>query len=209
MSSLNDICVFDFETTGLDHVNDRVIEMAAIRVINGTVVATFSAFLQFDGVIPTKITEITGITSDMLVGGMDEKLAFTMLRRIMGPDTLLVAHNAAFDLQFLHHTMQRLSGKTFKNPFIDTMTIARDRSTYPHTLVDMCGKYGITLEGAHRALNDVEGCWNLLQAMHREEPVDRWINHLGYLKKYAAPAWVPEYATLFGTENKYEKRTVV
>ncbi|MCA0754868.1 3'-5' exonuclease [Paenibacillus sp. N4] len=206
---LNDICVFDFETSGLDPAKERVIEMAAIRVVNGQTVAGFSTFVQFEGDLAPKITELTGITPDMLVGGLPEKTAFLCLRHIMGPSSLLVAHNAAFDLQFLHHAMFRLAGKTFSNPFIDTLTIARDRTTYPHRLDNMCEKYGIKLEGAHRALNDVEGTLAVLQAMHAELPVDDWVNKLGYMKKYGPPAWAPAHADLIPMTLKYEERKAI
>lgn len=199
---LSNLTVIDFETSGLDPAKERVIEMAAIRVVNGVQVTSFSALIRFDGELPAKITEITGLTGDMLSGGMEENRAFRMLRAIM-EDSTLVAHNAAFDLQFLHHTMQRLIGETFSNPFIDTMTIARDRHPFPHRLEPMCDRYGIKLEGAHRALNDVEATYKLLMAMDREKPVDEWINRLGYLRKYGPPKWAPDHAELFGTDNRY------
>ncbi|MDF9845114.1 MULTISPECIES: 3'-5' exonuclease [unclassified Paenibacillus] len=205
---LNDITVFDFETTGLNPENERIIEMAAIRVVGGQLVTGFHTLVNPGRKLDPKITEITGITEEMLVDAMDENLAIRILRNIMG-SSLLVAHNAAFDLQFLHWAMQRLAGKTFENPFIDTMTISRERTTYPHKLTDMCGKYGIVLEGAHRALNDVEGCWELLKALHEEESVLPFVNRLGYLSKYDPPAWAPAYAELFPTQNKYEKRGAV
>ncbi|WP_110933780.1 3'-5' exonuclease [Paenibacillus bouchesdurhonensis] len=205
---LSNITVFDFETTGLDPVEERVIEMAAIRVVDGEIVTGFHTLVQPGKQLTSKITEITGITDEMLVDAMDESLAFRILRNIMG-DSLLVAHNAAFDLQFLHHALNRLAGRTFTNPFIDTLTISRDRHFYPHKLTDMCGKYGIELEGAHRALNDVLGCWELLKAMHDDEPVDAYLNRLGYLSKYGPPVWVPEHASIFGTQNRYEPREVV
>lgn len=199
---LNSVTVFDFETTGLDPVNDRVIEMAAIRVVDGVTVSSFNSMIRFDGELPPKITEITGITGFMLRGAMDELLAFKLLRNIM-QDSLLVAHNAAFDLGFLHHSLTRLGGKSFSNPFIDTLTICRDRHVYPHKLEDMCKTYGIVLDGAHRAINDVEGTWQLLRALHSENPIDEWVNQLGYLSKYGPPKWAPTYAKLFGTSNRY------
>jgi len=202
---LDDICVYDFETSGLDHKNDRVIELAAIRVKGGKVVHEFSTIVRQPIVIEAKITELTGITQDEVDVGMDELTAFKVLRQIMG-DAVLVAHNAVFDLQFLHWTMMRLAGKTFSNPFLDTMTISRDRHPYPHRLEPMCERYGIVLDGAHRALNDVRATLDLLMALHSEDPVDRWMNRLGYLSKFPAPLWVPEYATAFPTANKYERR---
>ncbi|MEK5417073.1 3'-5' exonuclease [Paenibacillus sp. FSL L8-0708] len=200
---LSNVTVFDFETTGLSPQRDQVIEMAAIRCIDGEVVSEFRTMIQFEGKLTAKITEITGITDSMLVGGMDEETAFRVLNRMIG-DSLLVAHNAAFDLSFLHFALQRLAGRTFINPFIDTLTISRDRHFYPHKLENMCDRYGIELTGAHRALNDVYGCWELLKGMHVERPVDDYLNRLGYLNKYGPPAWSPPHARLYGTENRYQ-----
>lgn len=193
---LDDLCVFDFETSGLDPTKERVVEMAAIRVIKGIQVSEFRTFVKYDGKLAPKITELTGITDEHLINGMEEKQAFLNLRRVMGPKTLLVAHNATFDLAFLHYTMFRIQEITFANPFIDTLTIARDRTKFPHTLTDMCGKYNIPLNGAHRALEDVEGTLALLQAMHAERPVDEWKNKLSYVAKFGKPEWVPSYAEI-------------
>ncbi|WP_246096161.1 3'-5' exonuclease [Paenibacillus sinopodophylli] len=196
MCIMDDICVFDFETSGLSPIEERVIEMAAIRYREGQRVSEFSTLIKFDGELTPKITEITGITDEKIANGMDEKTAFLCLRHIMGPSSVLVAHNAQFDLQFLHHAMFRIAGKTFANPFIDTLTIARDRTKYPHTLTDMCNNYNIPLDGAHRALADVEGTLALLQAMHKQHPVDEWVNKLSYVAKYGEPKWVPAHAEL-------------
>lgn len=205
---LDNVTVFDFETSGLDARENRVIEMAAIRVRNGEIVGEFQTIVFQHIELPEEITKLTGITPELMRSGMDETMAFKVLRVIMG-DSLLVAHNAAFDLQFLHWAMQRIGGKTFANPFIDTMTISRARHPFPHRLEPMCDRYGITLDGAHRALNDVRGTWELLKAMHEEEDVAPWLNRLGYLSKYQPPAWAPVYADVFPTENRYQNREVV
>ncbi|OKP81602.1 DNA polymerase III subunit epsilon [Paenibacillus sp. P3E] len=203
MQGLN-FTVFDFETTGLDPQKDKVIEMAAIRVCDGQVVGEYSTLIN-NGPVSPKITEITGITNEELEKGLDEKTAFQILNRFIG-DNVLVAHNAAFDLSFLHFSLMRIAGKSFQNQFYDTLTISRDRHFYPHKLTDMCARYDIELEGAHRAINDVYGCWNLLNKLHEESKVDSWMNKLGYLAKYGAPKWTPDYAVIFPTENKYEPR---
>lgn len=88
---LSNVTVFDFETTGLSPQRDQVIEMAAIRCIDGEVVSEFRTMIQYNGKLTAKITEITGITDSMLVGGMDEETAFRVLNRMIG-DSLLVAH---------------------------------------------------------------------------------------------------------------------
>lgn len=211
---LSDFTVFDFETSGLDPQNDRVIEMAAIRVCNGHVISEFSTIVfqhEIDE-LPEKITELTGISSRVMHMGLDEKTSFQILNRIVG-NSLLVAHNAAFDLAFLHFSLMRLAGRSFSNPFIDTLTISRDRHFYPHKLENMCERYCIKLDGAHRALNDVAATKDLLIALHKEESVERYVNHLGYLHdprkpdKYKPPVWTPEYATVYPVENRYEPRT--
>jgi DNA polymerase-3 subunit epsilon len=199
---INNVTVFDFETSGTDPENDRIIEVAAIRCINGEIVSQFQSLVQFEGELPSKITEITGIRQEDLAGGISEDLAFKMLRNL-AQDSLLVAHNAAFDMGFLHFWMQRTGGRTFSNHFIDTMTISRERHPYPHKLINMTERYGIELTGAHRALNDVIGTWELLKAMHAEQPIDDWVNRLGYLSKYGPPKWAPNHAKLFGTANRF------
>jgi DNA polymerase-3 subunit epsilon len=200
---LRNLTIFDFETTGLDPQKDRVIEMAAVRVVDGIIASEFRTFIQYEGRLAAKITEITGITEEDLLTGMDEETAFRILNRFLG-DSVLVAHNAAFDLGFLHHTLKRLAGRSFSNSFIDTLTISRDRTVYPYTLGEMCQRYAIELEGAHRALNDVFGCWKLLEAMHNEKSVDTYINKLGFLGKYGPPKWMPDYAVPVSQENRYE-----
>jgi DNA polymerase-3 subunit epsilon len=197
MNILDNVTIFDFETTGLDPKNDRVIELAAVKVKEGRIVGEFSTIIKQDIKLPEKITELTGITDKDLESGMDELISFKILNHMIG-DSLLAAHNAAFDMAYLHHTLQRFGGKTFSNNFIDTMTISRERSPYPHKLEDMCRKYDIILEGAHRALNDVHGCWELLKKLHEEDPVESYINKLGYKKKYGSPEWVPAHAKLYG-----------
>lgn len=199
---LDNITVLDFETSGLDSARDRVIEMAAIRCYGGEIVSQFNTLIRFDGNLPAKITEITGITSGDLVNGMDEETAFRILNRMIG-DSIIVAHNAMFDLSFLHHSLLRLANRSFTNSFLDTLTISRARHPYPHNLKEMCDRYSITLEGAHRSLNDVYACWKLLEKMNEEQSVERDLNVLGYLKKYGMPKWYPQHASMVSVEIKY------
>jgi DNA polymerase-3 subunit epsilon len=200
---LSNLLIFDFETTGLDPKQDRVIELAAVKVINGKVASEFSTVVNSVDYVSDKITEITGITIDEVKNGSNELMAFKVLNHLM-KDSVIVAHNAPFDMAFLHYTLDRLAGKTFTNNFIDTLTISRDRHFYPHKLEDMCSRYDIKLEGAHRALNDVHGCLELLNKFHDEKPVDEYINKLGYLQKYGAPKWYPEHAQLTPMYNRYQ-----
>lgn len=196
--------VIDFETSGLDPKKDRVIEMAAIRCINGEIASEFSTLVRYDGKLSPKITELTGITDDMTAGGMDEDTAFRILNRMIG-DHILIAHNASFDLSFLHHSLLRIAGRSFQNSFIDTLTLSRARHVYPHTLQDMCNRYDIPLIGGHRALNDVIACWELFRKLDEEQPVTDHLNKLAYLKKFGPPVWSPPGAKLEAIELKYAR----
>lgn len=199
---IDNVTVFDFETTGFDPVNDRVVEIAAIKRKNGEL-KKYEALIKIDRKLPPKITELTRITDEMLQEkGIDEKQAFQELIDLID-DSIIVAHNAAFDMQFLHHAMMRLFGRTFNNDFIDTVTISRERFPYPHKLENMLERFGVTLIGAHRAINDVETTLFLLDKLHEQEPIDEFINKIGYLKKYGMASWYPEHAYVFGTYNRY------
>jgi DNA polymerase-3 subunit epsilon len=205
MALINEITVFDFETTGLNAEKDRVIEMAAIRIANGQVVGEFSTLVQYDGLLAPKIIELTGIHDEELKHGFDEVTAFKIFNRFIG-NSVIVAHNAAFDLGFLHHSLLRLAKRSFNNSFIDTLTISRDRTFFPYKLTDLCGRYNIELIGAHRALSDVYGCWHLYEALCKEVKINDYLNKLGYLSKYGQPKWAPDYAVLQAQENRYEDR---
>jgi len=197
MEALRDITVFDFETTGTCPRRNRVLEVAAIRYKDFQPVALFNTFVRFEEGVPASITNITGITSEQVADAMPERTALAVLRNLAAGSTL-VAHNAGFDLSFLHFAGERLGAKEgINNPFLCTMTIARQRYPYPHKLGVCCERLGIKADGAHRALADVEMCFQLLKAMHEAAPVQpELLNTLGYIKRYGGPEWHPHYAKL-------------
>jgi DNA polymerase III subunit epsilon len=197
------ITIFDFETSGLNPEKDRVIEVAAIRCKDDKVISEFSSLVKYDEALSPKIVELTGIKSDDLEFGLPEDTTFRILNRFLS-DSLLVAHNASFDLSFLHFGLMRFANRTFSNPFIDTLTISRDILYYPNTLKDTCNHYAVALEGTHRALNDVYACWEIYKRFSQEIDMNQYINRLSYLKKYGPPKWVPAYATVIPTENRYK-----
>ncbi|GAA0370397.1 PolC-type DNA polymerase III [Bacillus horti] len=205
MSQYPYVTVFDFETSGLDPQRDRVIEIAAIRCKDDKVISEFSTLIYFDGKLAPKIVELTGIQDEDLQDGLTEDTSFRILNRLL-KDSLLVAHNAAFDLAFLHYTFMRLANRSFTNPFVDTLTISRELLYYPHTLKDTCDHFAVTLEGAHRAMNDVHACWEVFKRFSQEVDMNTYVNKLSYLKKYGPPKWTPDYATLVPTENRYKPR---
>jgi DNA polymerase III epsilon subunit-like protein len=198
--------IIDLETTGLNPRTDRIIEVCAIRVRNGNPVTLFNTLVQYDGVLEQKITDITGHTSEDLKGGMDEETMANVLLDIIGDD-LVIAHNAPFDLFFIESLFNRQSDGEFgdfDNPFVDTLTVSRARSGYPHKLGDMCKKYGIVLEDAHSAYNDAMATLDLVEAFIAEDvkkPQQKafhaYTNEIGYNPKYGAPDWKPAHVNAY------------
>lgn len=189
------LTIIDFETTGLHGENDRVVEIAAMRVFGGKITAEFSTLVKVPFDVPEKTTELTGIKTEDLTEALDDETAFRILNRFI-QDSVIVAHNAAFDMWFLHGGLMRNAGRSFENDFIDTLTICRGLFPYPHTLGDMAKRFNITLDGAHRALNDTRACFELLNFIHEHHPVDEFLNILGYKAKYGPPKFCPYYTKL-------------
>lgn len=195
---LNNITILDFETTGLDPHKDRVIEIGAMRVIDGQPQTEFNCIVNPEGVkLGEHAAKVNGITEEQLKSGTNQRLAMALLRNIIG-DSVIVAHNAAFDLSFLHHSYSRLGGQPLTNPFLCTRTVAAFRYPFPHSLESLCQRMGIVNETAHRALSDVKATYQLLCKMREASDCTEFVNVMGFMKKWGAPTWAPDYATVRG-----------
>lgn len=188
----------DFETSGLDYMTDQIIEAAVIRVRDGAPTMMFNTLVQLraDKHLPPKIAELTGHTEYDLEGGITEEQLAGALSWLIPDNELIVAYNAGFDMSFLNELRHRQDFGGLPNPFLDPLTIARDRSPYPHKLGDMCSKMGVPLDDAHSAQADTLALVDLVIAMHKEKDISEYVNVLGYRKKYGEPAWVPDHAVL-------------
>ena len=144
--------VFDFETTGLD-VSDEVIELGAVKVVDGVISETFSTFVNPHIPIPEKITELTSITDNDVKNAPDMSDVIADFYKF-SENSVLVAHNAAFDKKFVDK-YAKLNGYLFANRTMDTVEMAR-KSVFckNYKLGTLCEHFGINLEGAHRAVND-------------------------------------------------------
>lgn len=148
--------VFDAETTGLSAARDRMIEIGAIKVIDGVVEEQFERLIKQDTGIPMTITEITGITEQMTnQSGVCEREAVKDVLKFIG-DMDLVMHNAVFDFNFLRQACRRSETNVPANKIIDTLSIAKrtidDIDDYK--LGTIAEYYGIECKNAHRALSD-------------------------------------------------------
>ncbi len=150
----DEFVVFDIETTGLSNETDRIIEIGAVKICNGVIVDKFNCFVDPMVKLPTKIIELTGIKDEDLVGA--EKID-TVLPQFLEfvSDSMLVAHNASFDVGFIRSAALRV-GIEVKNTVIDTVELSR--ALFPmlskHKLNIVAEHLGVSLENHHRAVDD-------------------------------------------------------
>lgn len=116
------IC-FDLETTGLSASRDKITEIGAVKVVNGEITDTFSTFANPEMPIPKKITELTGITDEMVKDAPSQSDAVKAFLEFAG-DNVLVAHNAPFDTGFIRKACENM-GVDYNYTSIDTVAIAR------------------------------------------------------------------------------------
>lgn len=148
--------VFDIETTGFSPVHNRIIEIGAVKVIDGQIADRYSAFVNPDVPIPFEIEKLTGINDEMV---MDSPMIDVILPQFFDfcEDAVLVAHNANFDMSFIIENARRL-GLEKEFTYVDTVGIARillPRQAR-HTLDAVAKTLGISLENHHRAVDDAE-----------------------------------------------------
>ena len=150
-----DYICFDLETTGLSSSKERITEIGAVRVHNGEITESFNTFVDPEKPIPAKITELTGITDEMVAGAPKEEEAVRKFFEFCGEDVILVAHNANFDTSFLRAVCSR-HDMTFPYVYIDTVAMCRSMLTdIKNCKLDTVAKY-LKLKpfNHHRACDD-------------------------------------------------------
>lgn len=193
-SVFKNLIVFDLETTGLNSVQDQIIEFGAVR---SNLADGYMAVEECDLMIhlpkgmsiPTQITELTGISTERL--DRDGMSADTACRHIFdmlnAGNALLAAYNAQFDLCFLYRFLKQYEkeGVLRQMNFLDAMTVFKDRRSYPHRLRDAVAAYRLQTENTHRAIDDAKATLELIQKMSEEEDdLCRYVNLFGFNPKY-------------------------
>lgn len=179
-----DFVVFDIETTGFSPVNNKIIEIGAVKIQQGEITDRFSVFVNPGVPIPFEIEKLTSINDSMV---MDAPPIEVILPQFLDfcQDAVLVAHNANFDMSFIMENAKR-QGFSRKFTFVDTLGIARVLLTHQakHTLDAVAKTLSISLENHHRAVDDAECTAHIFlkfSAMLRERGADTLsrINALG------------------------------
>lgn len=126
-------CLVDIETSGFSHEENDIIEIAAIKYKNGTILETFESYI-FAQNIPEKITEITGIDDTMLVNAPNVSQTLARFKAFL-QDSVFVAHNVKFDFNFINAKLIQNKIPMMKNSFLCTLQLARKTIDAP--------KYGL------------------------------------------------------------------
>ena len=155
--------VFDVETTGLSAIYNDLIQVAASKMYKGNIIAEFDEFINPGHPLSAFTTELTGITDDHV---KNAKPLVQVLKEFQEfcKDTVLVAHNATFDVGFMNANYERHGLPKISQPVIDTLEFARN--LYPeykrHGLGPLTKRFGVALEHHHMANYDAEATGRLL-----------------------------------------------
>ena len=189
----DDYTVVDIETTGLDPITCKIIEISAIKYRCNRKVDEYVTFISIDEKIPDRITKLTGITNGMLKRAPKSLEALTGFIDFIGQD-ILVGHNVTFDLAFLGSEYEDCFGQKLLNNYVDVLKIANEKLPFleSHKQIVVAKYFGIKTDGSHRALTDCEicnGCYQKLKELS-----------LGY---YNAPE--KQAALFISTEAKFRQ----
>ncbi|OZG61496.1 DNA polymerase III subunit epsilon [Bifidobacterium lemurum] len=152
---LDEYVVLDLETTGFSAARDAIIDIGAARIVEGRVVEEFSQLINPDRPVSRRITQLTGITNDMLDGQPSIETVLPEFLDRLGSNVLL-GHNISFDLGFLNHNAQLVVGHPLPNDYMDTMRLSR--KLFPqertHKLEALIRRFDIADVEEHRGLSD-------------------------------------------------------
>ncbi len=158
-------CVLDLETTGFSATTEKITEVGIMKIKNGEVIDQLGCFVNPEKHIPQRVTEVTNITDDMVKDAETIQQVFPKILEFI-KDSVLVAHNAPFDIGFLKQNAKNL-GYEFDYTYLDTLSLAKD--LFPdykkYKLGKIAENLGIKVEVAHRALDDVDTTVKVFRVM--------------------------------------------
>ena len=153
-----DYVVYDLETTGTSCKRDKIVEIAAIKVIGGKATEEFSSLVNPECPIPYGASQVNGITDEMVAGEPVLRDVLPRFLEFVG-DLPLVGHNIiSFDMKFIYRECREVFKKIPDNDLVDTLPLARLclPELAHHRLTDLAEHYHLSTVGAHRALKDCQ-----------------------------------------------------
>ena len=158
-------CVLDLETTGISYKTEKITEVGIIKYKNGEIIDEFECFVNPEKPIPEKVVEITHITDDMVKDAETIDKVIPKIIDFIG-DSVLVAHNADFDIGYLKYNFEKY-GYKLENTYIDTLRLAK--AIFPdlkkYKLGIIADSLKIKVDVAHRALDDVKTLVEVFKVM--------------------------------------------
>lgn len=200
--------VFDVETTGLSAIYDSIIELAAVKMYKGNVIEEFQEFIDPGKELSSFTTQLTGITNEMVKGSKPEKQVLSEFQEFT-KDTILVAHNAQFDVGFINKGYEKNDLAISTQSVIDTLELSR--FLYPQFksfgLSALAKRFDVVLEQHHRAIYDAETTGRLLDIFLKELTSEYEITNLKHINDYIGQGESykrsrPTHATLLVSSNE-------
>ncbi len=163
MISQTSFVVVDLETTGLEPNLDSIVEIAAVKVVNGRIVDEKTTLVHPGIFVPQETTDITGITTEMLIGQPKFEEVVEDYLNFIGEDGVFVAHNADFDFAFFNSHLRRMNKPELKNPYVCTFKLAKvvHPNLARYGLGALVEVFGVDLPQAHRAIHDARATAHL------------------------------------------------
>jgi DNA polymerase-3 subunit epsilon len=193
--------ILDFETTGFSADYDRIIEVGVVKIRNNKIVGTFQEFVNPGQRISSTITNLTGISNEMVKGAQRSSAVMKQLKSFVG-DELIVAHNASFDSRFFFAEMER-AGFEPTNKFLCSLLLSRRifQELDSHKLGYLCRHLGYVNKASHRAFEDAEVtykvfgsiCDRVKQMSDKDELSAEFLTRLSKVPKKKVAQWLQEY----------------
>ena len=163
MISQTSFVVVDLETTGLEPNLDSIVEIAAVKVVNGQIVDEKTTLVHPGIFVPQETTDITGITTEMLIGQPKFEEVVEDYLNFIGEDGVFVAHNADFDFAFFNSHLRRMNKPELQNPYVCTFKLAKvvHPNLARYGLGALVEVFGVDLPQAHRAIHDARATAHL------------------------------------------------
>lgn len=205
----SEYCVVDIETTGLSPQYDEIIEIGAIKYSNGKEVGRFESLIQppksGGKFVPYFITELTGITNEMLEDAPKTQEVINEFERFLG-DSVIVGYNISFDVNFLYDNFEKYAPRPLSNNYIDVMRMAR--KLYPdmehHRLFDMVDRFDLTNDDEHRAFSDCVATAKCYKRIY-DEVKSKFENIEAFIDLFAPKYLKLKASDIVGDESKIDK----